>query len=141
MADMSALRDRVRSWGIDVATSAAQLVIADMRATAPRDTGDMTDDRHLSITSVEVGGDLVAITVEATAEYASWQEEGTGVYGPRGQRIYPVQAKALVFNWKKMGGRQVAFASVKGSPATKWFSTPLGRWSERVAEAVRTVAT
>lgn len=136
-ADTSGLRDRVRSWGIDIATTAGQLVLDDIAATAPKDTGAMIEGTK--ITSVEIGETVVSLTVEASAEYASFQEDGTGIYGPRGERIYPTNARALVFNWKKAGGRLVAFASVKGTPATHWFSKPLARWSQRLGEAARTV--
>jgi len=62
------------------------------------------------------------------ARYAGYLQGGTGLYGPRRQRIKPVKAKVLA--WRS-GGRQYAATSVRGikprrivpdtgRPSAKW---------------------
>jgi len=46
-----------------------------------------------------------------SAEYAVYQNEGTGVFGPRGRMITPVNARVL--HWEK-GGTHFFARSVKG---------------------------
>lgn len=46
--------------------------------------------------------------------YAGYLENGTGIYGPRGQVIRPKQAKALAW---MAGGKMVFAAWVRGTPA------------------------
>lgn len=67
-----------------------------------------------------VGPDRMKIRIVATAKYAIYQHEGTGIYGPRGQRITPRTRRALKFVWRKQGGQTVYFRSVKGTKATKF---------------------
>lgn len=56
------------------------------------------------------GLDSVAY-VKFTAKYALYVHEGTGIYGPKGKRIRPVRAKALMF---MIDGQPVFRKSVKG---------------------------
>ena len=56
------------------------------------------------------GLDSVAF-VKFTAKYALYVHEGTGIYGPKGKRIQPVRAKALMFF---IDGQPVFRKSVKG---------------------------
>jgi phage gpG-like protein len=49
-------------------------------------------------------------TIGVGKSYASYPQRGTGIYGPRGQKIRPLRAKAL----GPIGGK--FFRSVKGSP-------------------------
>jgi phage gpG-like protein len=64
----------------------------------------------------------VSIRVGTNLNYARWFQEGTGIYGPRGEPIRPVRAKALAF-----GGH--FFKSVKGQPPRPflYFDDPLRR--------------
>lgn len=59
-------------------------------------------------------------TIRSLAPYSQFVDEGTGIYGPTGNRIYPTSAKALVFFWYRMGD-WFAFRSVRGSPAQHFF--------------------
>lgn len=64
------------------------------------------------------------VTVEATAPYSLFPEEGTGIYGPKGGRIYPKTAKVLVF--RPRGSSQLVFAkSVKGQKAQHYMEKSL----------------
>ncbi len=45
-------------------------------------------------------------------EYATWVEEGTGVFGPRGEPIVPKNAKKLVFIARD--GQKIFARSIKG---------------------------
>jgi phage gpG-like protein len=67
------------------------------------------------------------VTVGTNVFYARWLQEGTGIYGPTGQRIFPKSAKALAF-----GGR--VYSSVAGSPAR-----PFLYIDERQAQTIRGV--
>lgn len=61
-----------------------------------------------------------AVRVGTNVRYASYVRRGTGIYGPRRQRIVPKRAKALVFPSARYGARRGKFAgkvvvrSVKG---------------------------
>lgn len=57
------------------------------------------------INSLTIGGpgsvmqlDSSSIEVGTNVPYARWNQEGTGIYGPSGQRIFPKNAKALAFD-------------------------------------------
>lgn len=59
------------------------------------------------------GGYGMEADVYNDVPYAAYQENGTGIYGPRGQVIRPRRAKALAW----MSGGQMVFAAwVRGSP-------------------------
>jgi phage gpG-like protein len=53
------------------------------------------------------------IRVGTNVFYARWLQEGTGIFGVRGEPIVPQQAKALAF---KIGGKMRFFKSIKGTP-------------------------
>lgn len=63
-------------------------------------------------------------TIRSLAPYSTYVDDGTGVFGPIGGRIYPINARALRFYWAKAGG-WVAFASVAGSPGQHFFKDRL----------------
>ncbi|MFJ9719883.1 HK97 gp10 family phage protein [Streptomyces sp. NPDC101213] len=60
---------------------------------------------------VKVEGDKVVGRVWSDDPVVEWLEKGTGIYGPRGQRIYPRRAKVL--RWED-GGRVFFAPSIKG---------------------------
>lgn len=124
--DASGLEEKVRGFYGDIADRAVDDMFAEMRAEAPRDTGQMTEN----LESVpDDDGDQIVRRLHAPEQYSSFQEEGTGVYGPEGTPIVPTTAKVLVFFWKKTG--KVEFrTSVLGSPATHWWSKVIDRWAE-----------
>ncbi len=49
--------------------------------------------------------------VYSSKKYTSWLNDGTGIYGPKGQRIYPKTKKALAFVYN---GKKVVVKNVKG---------------------------
>jgi hypothetical protein len=72
----------------------------------------------------EASGVGFTIQVETTdPDLAKWLREGTGIYGPRGARIFPIQAKAMgpVRSWAPgAGSGPYFFASIAGMPAQRW---------------------
>jgi len=68
-----------------------------------------------------INGNAATAQVFAEAEHASYQDEGTGIYGPTGERIYPTNSNVLAFYWPPAGGT-VFFKSVAGTPATNFWS-------------------
>jgi hypothetical protein len=52
-------------------------------------------------------------------------DQGTGIYGPVGTRIYPRNAKVLAFHWLQRGGGLYFFRSVRGTPAQNYFHAPM----------------
>lgn len=66
-----------------------------------------------SITNtVTVDGNRIIVRVGTVVEYAMAVHNGTGIYGPSGQRIRPVTAKVL--SWQPRSGPRVFAKSVKG---------------------------
>lgn len=51
-----------------------------------------------------------AVRVGTNVRYASYVRRGTGIYGPKRQRIVPKRAKALVFPSLKYGAKRGKFA-------------------------------
>jgi hypothetical protein len=62
---------------------------------------------------------------EAIADYALYQEVGTGIYGPAARYITPVRAKAL--RWFDKGGNPVFARRVRGSKPKRYFRKGLER--------------
>lgn len=60
----------------------------------------------------EVEGNRPVVIVGTTVEYAAFVHEGTGIYGPRGQRIVPARPGGVLVFTK--GGRKVFARSVAG---------------------------
>ena len=75
----------------------------------PVDTGRL---RSSIAARVEVEGGKPLVIVGTNVEYAIYVHEGTGIYGPRGRPIEPVNAKVLA--WTPRGGSTVFARSVKG---------------------------
>ncbi len=76
--------------------------------------------------------------IYTNVEYALFVHEGTGVYGPMGQRIVPVQAKALVFTWQ---GKTWFLSSVAGQKPNPYADRAIqaadSRTDEFIARALR----
>jgi len=51
--------------------------------------------------------DKLSYTVYTNVHYALHHQQGTGIYGPQGQPIQPLRAKALKFYWGKVGQETV----------------------------------
>jgi phage gpG-like protein len=68
--------------------------------------------------SVEVGTNI---------PYGRWNQEGTGIYGPTGQPIFPTKKKALAFNG-------IVVKSIKGTPKRRFLYL-----DQQQAERIRAV--
>lgn len=53
------------------------------------------------------------VWIGTTLSYGRYVQRGTGIYGPRGQRIVPRRAQALRFHWDRTGQIEF-FRSVRG---------------------------
>lgn len=80
-----------------------------------RRSGTMADGWRKGITRSR---SVIRVSLISRVPHAYWQEKGTGIYGPRGMRIFPRVAKFL--RWQDPDTGQIRFArSVRGTPA-KW---------------------
>lgn len=129
--DTRALDDLVLAFYNGVGNDATEEMLQEWRTDpdVPRDTGEMVDT--ITVEHTEDEGPVLEWLIHAPAEHSSYQEEGTGIYGPEATPIFPTSAKVLVFYWKKTG-RVMFLPSVLGSPATHWFSKVRDRWPEFV---------
>lgn len=81
---------------------------------APVNTGHLR--ASISAKLVKFGGNL-AVLVGTNVNYAMYQHEGTGIYGPHGTPIVPVRSKYLRF--KPKGSSTFVYAKeVRGSMPT-----------------------
>lgn len=135
LVDSAGLEQRVVEFYGTVADLAVDAMFTEMRTSddTPRDTGAMT--ANLEVTNQDSDPELVRL-LHAPEPYSSWQDEGTGIYGPTGERIFPTNAPLLVFFWKKTG--KVEFMrSVAGTPKTEWWTKVVTRWVEFLQGALR----
>lgn len=133
MSIVDQLAPRIVQHAVDLVRLAADITVADTKADASRATGALADS--ISHDEPQASVPLISCRITATAPYARWQDEGTGIYGPSGQRIFPTHAKALRFDWPAAGG--VVFAkSVAGSPGKHYFTEPMpARWANALQSA------
>ncbi len=82
---------------------------------APVDTSQLRG--AIQVTPMHQQGSNILGSVSARAKHALWQEEGTGIYGPRHTPIRPRRAKMLSF---VVGGKRVFAKSVRGTRG-KWY--------------------
>lgn len=78
---------------------------------APRITGNLKRSIHAEVSGL--GGILTGKIIQDSgiSSYGSFVEFGTGIYGPKGQPIKPVNKKVLA--WKQ-NGKTIFARSVKG---------------------------
>lgn len=125
--DLTQLEEAVRQHALARMTSLAEAFCEGARSRCSRRTGELADSiGH----EEEIDGDIVRARVYAAAPYARYQDEGTGLYGPAGDRIYPTSAKVLVFDG--IGGTVFA-ASTAGAPGTHFWSDTVSDWPNIVA--------
>lgn len=80
----------------------------------------------------------VTVVVESPEPSSRYQDEGTGIYGPEGERIYPNPRfradgtpRVLRFYWPAAGG--IVFAtSVAGAPGSHFWSETIDAWPQLV---------
>jgi len=85
-------------------------VASNARANGPVETGRLLSSLYSRVNADGSG------EVGVTARYGIWVHEGTGVYGPRHQRISPVRAPFLVFVPRGAGHRIFARSTAGQRP-------------------------
>lgn len=91
-----------------------------MRNVAPRDTGELVSGLGIRKDTEREG------TITGKAEHTEMVLKGTGIYGPKRERIKPVRAAALVFYWKKIG----QLVAMKGDLPTPQAKAMFANWAE-----------
>jgi len=79
--------------------------------------------------------DDYAWRIYTNVHYALFVHEGTGIYGPVGQRIVPVSASVLVFEWM---GRTWFLKSVAGQEPNPYADRAMDTSAARIDEFVNT---
>lgn len=127
------LRQHVEQHAVELCQRALDVTREQTVQATSRRTGALA--AGITTTQPALSGTRVTAQIESAAEYSRWQDEGTGVYGPSGQRIFPTTAKVLVFDWPAAGG--VVFArSVAGAPGRHFFHEPMPeRWHGAIFES------
>ena len=133
-AIVGVLQDKIRVHAVDVVRTAGPLMTEMIRGAESRRTGAMAD--ATTVTEPSLTSDRVTCEARVDVEYATWQEEGTGIYGPVGARIFPTRAKVLVFDWPAAGGTVFA-RSIAGAPGRHFFydQNP-ERWYDSLAASL-----
>jgi hypothetical protein len=135
MANLDPLREAVTARAIAIHEAAVDLMLGRLILACPIDTGELRDS--IDVDSSEFGTSKVLSKIVAPVPQARYQDEGTGIYGPVGERITSPNGRPLAFFWKRMNVEMVVW-SVAGSPATHWWSQTCtaAAWAEVLAEAV-----
>lgn len=82
---------------------------------APHDHGQL--QQSISVKGPVMTADNIFATVSTDLKYGRYQEEGTGIYGPKGTPIRPKNGKVLA--WKKNG--KWIFAREVSGVKPKWY--------------------
>lgn len=105
--------------------AAGQQLVELMQSRASRRSGTLA--ASIMADDVVDDGARLTVRVHVDADYARYQDEGTGVYGPEGQRIQG--NPLLAFDWPAAGG-MVIVHSVAGSPGTHFWTESLKSWPD-----------
>ena len=115
-------------------TTAAPDIVASVAARAPKRTGKLaqsTKARRYTKSPV------VRLRLTSNLEYARYVIGGTGIHGPNGARIYPVQAKVL--HWTQ-SGQNIFAKSTEGQMPNdypkKAFTTVKENLKTRIQQAI-----
>ena len=128
--DLAAAIDSGASQGLK---EGADLIAADARLRAPHRTGHLANSTQAEHpTGSLMSGDLQAI-VASGAPYATFVEFGTGIYGPKKQRIYPKTKKAM--KWRGADG-WIVRRSTKGMRAKPFLIPAMEANAEIVAQVI-----
>jgi len=135
MAAIDDLRDRIAEHAIDVARRAADLTVERTQAAASRRSGALAagishDEPFLSDAA------RVMCEIRSEADYSVFQDDGTGIYGPRGMPIIAMGPKPMTFFWDAIGQWRSLRIS-RGAPGRHFFRTAMPeRWREALAESL-----
>lgn len=123
-----ALEDALRSLAVDLGGRLGDAFVDTAKGHASRRTGEMADatDHDEPLDS----GSSVSCRAYNDSDHGVYQDEGTGVYGPAGQRIQG--SPLLAFDWPAAGGLVIVH-SVAGSPPSRWWQRTLDAWPSIVA--------
>jgi hypothetical protein len=127
------LDDQLDSFSFRFAQAAEQIVLDELRAAAPKDTGKL---RASIKAKASVDKYRVSIVTETLEPQAMWTEFGTRPH------IIPTggaaAGKILAFHWKRKGvfvvTREVHHP---GTKPMRWFQRTMFHWDAMVAEAAR----
>jgi len=112
MKDLLAAFDRGGDRGI---RAAADVIVAQARGKAPQRTGQLVNSIQAQPPEGSLTGGDLTLAIGAGAPYATFVEFGTGIHGPKQQRIYPTTKKAL--SWKGADGNRITVRSTQGMKA------------------------
>lgn len=76
-------------------------------------TGRLINSLALGASDNEADYSAMSVRVGTNVPYATWLQNGTGIYGPSGKPITATNGKALVFS---SGGNVFVRRSIKGTP-------------------------
>jgi len=79
-------------------------VEAEAKRRCPVDHGRLRSSITTQLASGHRSGVPFFVRVGTDLDYAIFVEKGTGLYGPKHARIYPVRAKVMVFTPRKSAG-------------------------------------
>lgn len=99
-----------------------------LQRNSPVDEGKMQGSWLISGAVSGLGGKLVS-----SAAYTAYVNDGTGIYGPRGRKIYPKTKKALAFTYK---GKKVVVPWVRGQKPKKFVEKSITQTERRSDEFV-----
>jgi len=127
------LEDAIGQYAFDKMAAIADEFVNTARSLAPRRTGELADS--IEVDQVNRGSGGVTARIVVGAPYATYQNYGTGIYGPTGTPIRPRKPGGfLVFDSFIMGG--IVFVhEVRGTEPTHFWERTLDQWSSIVARA------
>lgn len=133
MTIVDQIANDIGTHAVDLCRRAGLVTVTETQAAASRRTGALA--AGISSSEPALVDARVTQTIVSAEPYSEFQDVGTGIYGPRGARIFPRTAKALRFDWPAAGG--IVFAkSVAGSPGRHFFHTPMPtRWHDALAQS------
>ncbi len=114
--------------------AAADEVVKQAKGKAPQRTGHLyASINRLPVEGTLLGGDL-SVTIGAGAPYATFVEFGTGIHGPRKQRIYPKTKKAM--KWRGGDGEWIVRRSTKGMKAQPYIRPAVEENEEMIGNLI-----
>lgn len=138
--DLSAVERAISAKAVDIAERLAEEWVDTARAFfAPHDrSGD--GSASIQVVDVREGPRNVSARVAAGVgldpNYMAFQEEGTGIYGPQGTPIVPVNARVLRWEDDEAGVTVYAMSSSGSRPVRYWADT-IADWPNICARVQR----